>query len=81
MRNKLIKTIKNNIPKNYDDDSLMGEINGKMKMDLRIVSGGLDNTIKIWDALTGQLVNTLIDHHNWVKSMEFLPDNSKIVSG
>ena len=37
---QLIKTIKNNIPKDYDD-SLMYEINEKMKMDLRIVSGAL----------------------------------------
>ena len=28
-------------------------------MDLRIVSGSSDKTIKIWNALTGQLINTL----------------------
>ena len=58
---QLIRTIKNNIPKDYDDDSLMCEINEKMKMDLRIVSGSLDKTVKIWDALSGQLINTLTD--------------------
>ena len=52
-----------------------------LKMDLRIVSGSSDNTIKIWDALTGQLINTLTGHHNYVSSVAFSPDNSKIVSG
>ena len=78
---QLIRTIKNNIPKKYDDDSLMGEINEKIGIDLKIVSGSGNNTIKIWDALTGQLINTLTGHHDWVRSVAFSPDNSKIVSG
>ena len=77
---QLIKTIKNNIPKDYDD-SLMCEINEKLKMDLRIVSGSSDNTIKIWDALSGQLINTLTGHHDDVWSVAFSPYSSKIVSG
>ena len=78
---RLIKTIKNNIPKDYDDDSLMGEINERLKMDLRIVSGSVDNTIKIWDAWSGQLINTLTGHNNSVWCVVFSLDNSKIVSG
>ena len=77
---QLIKTIKNNIPKDYDD-SLMGEINERLKIDLRIVSGSGDNTVKIWDAFTGQLINTLTGHYDSVWSVAFSPDNSKIVSG
>ena len=46
----------------------------------KIVSG-CDKTIKIWNALFGQLVNTLIGHHDSVSSVTFSPDNSKIVSG
>ena len=38
---QLIQTIKNNIPQNYDDNSLMGEISERLKMDLRIVSGAV----------------------------------------
>ena len=78
---QLIRTIKNNIPKNYDDDSLMVEINERLKMDFKIVSGRSGKTVKIWDALSGQLVNTLTGHHDWVYSVAFSPDNSKIVSG
>ena len=78
---QLIRTIKNNIPKNYDDDSLMCEINEKMKMDLRIVSGSSDCTVKIWDALTGQLINILTAHRYSITSVAFSSDSSKIVSG
>ena len=68
---QLIRTIKNNIPHNYNDDNLIGEINETLKMDLRIVSGSWDKTIKIWNALTGQLINTLTGHHNSVISVVF----------
>ena len=78
---QLIRKNKNNIPKDYDDDSLMCEINEKMKMDLRIVSGSYNRTVKIWDALSGQLINTLTGHYNAVLSVAFSPDSSKIVSG
>ena len=47
----------------------------------KIVFGSDDKTIKIWDVLSGQLINTLIGHNNWVYSVAFSPDSSKIVSG
>ena len=50
---QLIRTIKNNILHNYNDDNLIREINETLKIDLIIVSGSCDNTIKIWDALIG----------------------------
>jgi WD40 repeat protein len=49
--------------------------------DYLIISCGTDNKIKIWDALTGQLLNTLIDHTNWINSVAFSPDGLKIISG
>ena len=62
-----------------NNDSLVEKID--KKMNLRIVSTSSDKTIKIWDALTGQLVNTLTGHHRSVMSVAFSSDNSKIVSG
>jgi len=38
---------------------------------LKIVSGSRDNSIKIWDAHTGQLLNTLNSHTNDVNSVAF----------
>jgi WD40 repeat protein len=44
-------------------------------------SGSLDNTIKLWDSMTGELLNTLEGHSNWVNSVSWNHDSSKIASG
>ncbi|CAG7846687.1 COMPASS-like H3K4 histone methylase component WDR5B {ECO:0000303/PubMed:19567704} Short=AtWDR5B {ECO:0000303/PubMed:19567704} [Serendipita indica DSM 11827] len=47
----------------------------------QIVSGS-DNTIRLWDAATGQAVGEpLRGHENWVNAVGFSPDGSQIVSG
>ena len=46
----------------------------------RIVSGSFDDTIKVWDAQSGQLLQTLKDK-NKVFSVAFSPDGKRIVSG
>jgi WD40 repeat protein len=38
-------------------------------------------TIKVWDAETGALIRTLSDHTDWVVSVAFNPDGSRIASG
>ena len=38
---------------------------------LKIVSGSNHKSIKIWDAQTGQLLNTLIGHSDYVLSVAF----------
>jgi len=38
---------------------------------LKIVSGSRDNSIKIWDAQSGHLLNTLTGHTDWVRSVAF----------
>jgi len=48
---------------------------------LRIVSGNSDNTVKIWDANSGLLLNTLDSHTGSVQSVAFSPNNLRIVSG
>ncbi|MBN2514354.1 MAG: protein kinase [Sedimentisphaerales bacterium] len=47
----------------------------------RIASGGDDNTVKIWDAKSGQLIRTMYGHQKEVESVCFSPDGKRIVSG
>ena len=47
----------------------------------KIVSGSVDNTVRVWDANTGALYATLEGHSDWVTSVAFSPDGTKIVSG
>ena len=46
-----------------------------------IVSGSDDNTIKIWDCVTGRLIGTLVDHTGSVNSVACSSVNQMIVSG
>ena len=36
---------------------------------------------KVWDAVTGEIINTLTGHSGSVTSVSFSPDGSRIVSG
>jgi len=45
-----------------------------------LVSGSLDNTIKIWNPTTGALIQTLTGHTNPVKALTVL-QNGNLVSG
>src|SRR5207248_1006633 len=47
----------------------------------RIVSGSDDETVKVWDAQTGQETLTLKGHTHWVISVAFSPDGKRIASG
>jgi WD40 repeat protein len=47
----------------------------------RIVSGSADNTVKLWDAQTGQETLTFKGHSDRVSSVSFSPDGKRIVSG
>jgi WD40 repeat protein len=48
----------------------------------RIVSGSSDNTIRVWDAETGEVVvGPLEGHTAWVNSVAFSQDGKRIVSG
>lgn len=46
-----------------------------------VVSGSTDYTIKLWDAATGQELETLTGHDDAVSSVCFSPDGTRIVSG
>ncbi|MEE1097710.1 MAG: hypothetical protein U0K83_05205, partial [Bacteroidales bacterium] len=47
----------------------------------KIISGSGDKTIKIWDANTGQCLQTLEGHKYSVNSVAFSHDGTKIISG
>jgi WD40 repeat protein len=47
----------------------------------RIVSGSYDGTVRIWDAVTGELQQTLTGHTDYVESVAWSPDSTRIVSG
>ena len=46
-----------------------------------ILSGSGDNSIKIWNYETNELVQTLTGHTNTVKSILYIPNTKYIVSG
>ncbi|MCS7022758.1 MAG: WD40 repeat domain-containing protein, partial [Gemmataceae bacterium] len=47
----------------------------------RIVTGSGDDTAKVWDAGSGQLLLTLSGHTAWVESVAYSPDGRRIVTG
>jgi WD40 repeat protein len=47
----------------------------------QVVSGSGDNTVRLWDAVTGSALQTLEGHTDWVTSVAFSPDGKQVVSG
>eukprot|EP01048_Picozoa_sp_COSAG05_P019263 COSAG05_NODE_2972_length_2450_cov_68.754573_1_plen_651_part_10 len=46
----------------------------------KVVSGSGDQTVRIWDAVTGECEQTLEGHSDYVLSASFSPDGTKVVS-
>eukprot|EP01062_Namystynia_karyoxenos_P057243 TRINITY_DN48203_c0_g1_i1.p1 TRINITY_DN48203_c0_g1~~TRINITY_DN48203_c0_g1_i1.p1 ORF type:complete len:650 (+),score=175.77 TRINITY_DN48203_c0_g1_i1:98-1951(+) len=47
--------------------------------DTKLVSGGADNLVKVWDIRQWDLLHALTGHRHWITSLQF--DGSKIVTG
>jgi WD40 repeat protein len=47
----------------------------------QVVSGSVDKTIILWDAITGAHHTTLKGHYGWVQSVAFSSDGMQVVSG
>jgi predicted NACHT family NTPase len=47
----------------------------------RVLSGSGDNTLKLWDAASGQLIRTFEGHTRGVSSIAFSPDGARVLSG
>ena len=45
-----------------------------------IASGGWDNTLRLWDARTGEAACATLDNGDLVKTLAFSPDGSRLVS-
>lgn len=46
-----------------------------------IASGGMDNSVKLWEAVTGREVRSLHGHANEVTLLAFSPDGRRLASG
>jgi WD40 repeat protein/tRNA A-37 threonylcarbamoyl transferase component Bud32 len=47
----------------------------------RLVTGGFDNVLRVWDVASGQLIKTLRGHAGQVRSCCFSPDGKRVLSG
>ena len=47
----------------------------------RLVSGGGDGTVRVWEAGSGRLLHTLPGHTGGVAAVGWSPDGSRLVSG
>ncbi len=45
------------------------------------VDTGTDNSIRIWDAASGDLINALDGHTGAVRGLDYSPDGTKLISG
>src|SRR5262249_41740862 len=47
----------------------------------RVLSGGADSTLKLWDVATGRLLRTFQGHAGQVSSVVFSPNGARVLSG
>ena len=47
----------------------------------RLVSGGADGTVRVWEAGSGRLLHTLTGHTGAVWAVGWSPDGTRLVSG
>ena len=47
----------------------------------RLLSGSQDQTLKLWDAISGRLIDTLSGHQSWIRAVAISPDCQTLLSG
>ena len=47
----------------------------------RLVTGGDDRMVRLWDVGSGSEIAALQGHENWVRSVAFNPDGTRLISG
>jgi WD40 repeat protein len=47
----------------------------------RALSGGSDNTLKLWDIATAKELRAFNGHSNWIHSVAYSPDGNVALSG
>ncbi|KAH6580332.1 hypothetical protein BASA50_010169 [Batrachochytrium salamandrivorans] len=45
-----------------------------------VASASRDKTIKLWDAISGQCIHTIIGHENWIRDIAFYPSSPYLIS-
>ncbi len=79
---KLIRSIKRNLPTKYDlarlAESFIELLQKKTQI---IISVSDDNTVKIWDTADGSVIHTLKGHTRSITHVALSPDGLRIVSG
>ena len=46
-----------------------------------VVTGGQDNTARLWDAATGKPIGSALTHQGWVRAVAFSPDGKAVLTG
>jgi WD40 repeat protein len=49
--------------------------------EIKVLSGGTDRKVKLWDFSTGKLEREFVGHEDTVTSVAFSPDNTMALSG
>jgi WD40 repeat protein len=60
---------------------MMGEVGNKETTQTCVVSGSLDNTLRVWNIVTGECKSILIGHQNWIASVTIMLCDCRLVSG
>lgn len=47
----------------------------------RLATTSMDNTVKVWDTQTGQVLSTFADHSRGVQAVAFSPDGARLATG
>jgi WD40 repeat protein len=56
-------------------------ISGSWDNTLRVISGSWDKTLRVWDIESGDDMQTLMGHTNWVNAVAVTPDGTHAISG